>query len=236
LSIGTLLIFTLLHKNRIFFTSYLYYLTTKHCGMTNICLDLYSLITVKISHICYSFLGNPTINNLSQYRDSSWNRAWTIRNTTDGCSADGTRIALADSGDGIEPNFSSEVAQKSVLRIYNEIQWTEEILAKLNTFEDRPVATFYEKLFQSQINYAILKTADNYENNKYKDALQSSFYYLHNARDTYRSNAEVMNKNLLLRFIEVHALVMVPIIPHFAECIWKLLKKVTIIGYSFNSM
>jgi leucyl-tRNA synthetase len=59
--------------------------------------------------------------------------------------------------------------------------------------------------------------------------LLSGFFDLQAARDNYRVNVgsiENMNKDLILRFIEVQAMVMVPITPHFSEYMWKLLCKV----------
>jgi leucyl-tRNA synthetase len=64
----------------------------------------------------------------------------------------------------------------------------------------------------------------------YREALKSGFYDLQSARDNYRVNVQdnKMHQDLILRFIEVQALLMYPITPHMSEHIWKLLKKVNV--------
>jgi leucyl-tRNA synthetase len=61
----------------------------------------------------------------------------------------------------------------------------------------------------------------------FRAALQTGFYKLQAARDAYRTNVgnEGMNKDLILRFIEVQAILMAPIIPHFSEYLWTKLGK-----------
>jgi len=82
-------------------------------------------------------------------------------------------------------------------------------------------------VFASDINKSIIQTESFYESTNYRDALQSGFHYLQTARDNYRYlvGKKGMKKDLVLRFIEVQAIIMAPIIPHFSECIWKLLGK-----------
>jgi len=54
--------------------------------------------------------------------------------------------------------------------------------------------------------------------------LRTGFFELQVARDTYRFNVgQQMNKQLVMRFIEVQALLLCPITPHWSEHIWKLL-------------
>ena len=65
----------------------------------------------------------------------------------------------------------------------------------------------------------------------YREALKTGFFDLQAARDRYREltappTGEQMHRDLLLRFIEVQALLLAPIAPHFSEYVWtKLLKK-----------
>jgi leucyl-tRNA synthetase len=61
----------------------------------------------------------------------------------------------------------------------------------------------------------------------FREALRTGFYELQGARDAYRTNvgSEGMNKDLIMRFIEVQAVLMAPIIPHFSEYVWTKLGK-----------
>ncbi len=61
----------------------------------------------------------------------------------------------------------------------------------------------------------------------YSLAYSIGFFELQSARDHYRTvtESQEMHRDLALRFIEVQALLIAPICPHFAEKLWKLLKK-----------
>lgn len=81
----------------------------------------------------------------------------------------------------------------------------------------------------SEINLKIHETDDNYQRMLFKEALRTGFYELQASRDKYRELAltEGMNKDLVIRFIEVQAVLLSPICPHVAEHVWELLGKVS---------
>ena len=63
----------------------------------------------------------------------------------------------------------------------------------------------------------------------YREALKHGFYELQSTRDWYREATiqEGMHRDLILRWIEVQALLLSPIAPHWCEYVWqKLLEKV----------
>ncbi len=67
----------------------------------------------------------------------------------------------------------------------------------------------------------------------YKLALKTSLYDFTSARDFYREITAAagveMHRHLVLRYIELQALLLTPIAPHWAEYIWlEVLKKVCI--------
>jgi leucyl-tRNA synthetase len=79
----------------------------------------------------------------------------------------------------------------------------------------------------SEINMKIQETKENFENMLFKEALRTGFFEFQATRDKYRElNLDGMHINLILRFIEVQALLLSPICPHVAEHVWKLLGKV----------
>lgn len=142
-------------------------------------------------------------------------------------SADGTRLCLADAGDSVEDaNFVESMADAGILRLYTFIEWVKEVLANTNSFRSGPADTFNDKVFDSEINLKIMETKDNYENMLFKEALRTGFFELQAARDKYRELClEGMHLALILRFIEVQALLLSPICPHVAEHVWSLLGK-----------
>ena len=67
----------------------------------------------------------------------------------------------------------------------------------------------------------------------YRLALKSALYDFSGARDFYREVTAAMgigmHRDLILRYIELQALLIAPIAPHWAEYIWlEVLKKVSI--------
>jgi leucyl-tRNA synthetase len=66
----------------------------------------------------------------------------------------------------------------------------------------------------------------------YYEAVKFAFHELTNAKDRYVLASTTlntpMNKKILERYLEVQAVLMAPIIPHFSEHVWRdLLKKVS---------
>lgn len=67
----------------------------------------------------------------------------------------------------------------------------------------------------------------------FKSALKSAFYDLTAARDFYRESCKAagisMHRSLVVQYVEVQALLLSPIAPHWADYIWQeVLKKVSI--------
>lgn len=144
-------------------------------------------------------------------------------------SADGMRMCLADAGDGVEDaNFDEKMANSEVLRLYAMVDWTKEMIETRQTMRKGPPATFFDKIFESEINRSIERTKKNYQQMLYKEALLTGFFELQTARDQYREfETSGLNEELVFRFIEIQALVLSPICPHSSEYIWKLLGKVS---------
>lgn len=68
--------------------------------------------------------------------------------------------------------------------------------------------------------------------------MKTGFFDLQTFRDQYQDivGYENMNAELVRRFIEVQALLITPIAPHFAEYVWKLLGKVLVFCFEVSSL
>lgn len=78
------------------------------------------------------------------------------------------------------------------------------------------------------MNKKIVETDEFFKKLLFKEALKSGFFELQAARDKYRELClNGMHLDLVLRFIEVQALLLSPICPHVAEHVWSLLDKVS---------
>ncbi|CAG8028116.1 unnamed protein product [Penicillium salamii] len=154
----------------------------------------------------------------------------TLKDSIDKFGADATRIAFADAGDSIEDaNFEESVANSNILRLYTLKDWIEEV-AKDETLRTGPADAFADKLFNNELSSLVLETQKHYQNTDFKLALKSGLYDFTSARDSYREAATSagvgMHRDIVMRYIELQALILCPIIPHWAEYIWlEVLKK-----------
>lgn len=77
------------------------------------------------------------------------------------------------------------------------------------------------------MNLKIKESGDYYEKMLFKEALRTAFFEMQAIRDKYRELClDGMHIDLILKFIEVQAIILSPICPHVAEHVWKLLGKV----------
>ncbi|KAL9089126.1 MAG: hypothetical protein Q9165_005939 [Trypethelium subeluteriae] len=170
--------------------------------------------------------------------------------------ADATRVALADAGDGVEDaNFEESVADTTILRLFELRKWCEEIVleARLISSSEEYVHVrdnerikntdviqrngpkgFWDELFENELNGLVRETIQHYEAAWYKSALKSGFYDFTGARDFYRSSCRAadigMHQDFTRRYVELQALMLAPVAPHWAEYIWlEVLKKPTTI-------
>ncbi|CED82372.1 leucine-trna ligase [Phaffia rhodozyma] len=137
--------------------------------------------------------------------------------------ADATRLTLADAGDGIEDaNFEELTANSAIQRLYTQLAWIEETLANKSALRTGPKDSYWDKVFEEEMNDLAAKTKDAYEKTWYKEALQYGYYGMDNARRSYTEmTSDVgMHYDVLLECIRYTALLVTPIIPHFADHLW----------------
>lgn len=144
--------------------------------------------------------------------------------------ADASRIALADAGDSFEDaNFDESNANAAILRLYVLKEWAEEVTSNIDSFRTGPKDSFFDQAFDNEMNELIAQTKANFDNALYKGALKSGLFDFQASRDYYRdstASGKGMHRDLVLRYIETQALLLVPIAPHFAEYMWReILKK-----------
>ncbi|KAH9256636.1 leucine-tRNA ligase [Batrachochytrium salamandrivorans] len=145
-----------------------------------------------------------------------------------GWTADATRVALADGGDGLDDaNFSSDVADNAVMRLFSELRFAVDALAEDEIQEDvvSPILQFHQDLFDADMDVAIELVGMGYESMRYRDALKDAFFVLPDARDRYRKACALLgkrpNKQYMIRFVQVFAQLLAPICPHYSENVWR---------------
>uniref|UniRef100_A0A915I6H1 leucine--tRNA ligase n=1 Tax=Romanomermis culicivorax TaxID=13658 RepID=A0A915I6H1_ROMCU len=170
--------------------------------------------------------GHLLLNN--EKMSKSTGNFLTLHEAVEKYSADGMRLTLADAGDGVEDaNFMETMADAGVLRLYNLISWTKNILNDIQNNSLRSGVTdqlFCDQIFANDINYAIEQSRKAYESMFFKDAAKAALFELQTARDKYREwSLDKMHKDLILRYIRIQALLILPICPHLSENIWEML-------------
>ncbi|KAL1297937.1 hypothetical protein AAFC00_006450 [Neodothiora populina] len=170
----------------------------------------------------------------------------TLHDAVEKFGADATRVALADAGDGIEDaNFEESVANSSILKLFELKKWCEEMVLEARLLKDGETYAevsknerhknndsiqrtgekgFWDKIFENELNGLVEETRKQYEETNYKAALKSGFYDFTGARDFYREATKAagigMHADLTKRYIELQALMITVIAPHWAEYIW----------------
>ncbi|KAI1818353.1 leucyl-tRNA synthetase [Poronia punctata] len=148
----------------------------------------------------------------------------TLRDAVEKYGADATRISLADGGDGIEDaNLEETVANATILRLYELRKWCQESVndSNLRTGE----LGLFDKLFLNEMNILVAHTKSFYEDTSFKLALKAGFYDFIASRDWYRDITKAvgisMHHDLVKRYVELQALLLAPIAPHFSEYLYR---------------
>jgi len=151
----------------------------------------------------------------------------TLKSAIGKFSADGMRLALADAGDTIEDaNFVEKTADSGLLRLYTLIEWVKEMIELKESLRSGPMNEFNDQVFLSEINLTINKTEEAFEKMQFREGLKSGLYEFQTVRDKYRElSIDGMHIDVVMKYIEVQALLLSPICPHVSEHIWSLLGK-----------
>lgn len=142
--------------------------------------------------------------------------------------ADATRFALADAGDTVEDaNFEDSTANAAILRLHTLLDWIEEQTSKADTLRTGEF-NFFDKIFDNEMNKLLEITQAAYDATYYREVLKNGAYEFQAAKDAYQlaCTDSVMHKDLVMRYIELQALFLSPITPHWSEYVWgTVLKK-----------
>lgn len=149
----------------------------------------------------------------------------TLHDMVEKYGADASRIALADAGDGVtDANLEEDVADNNILRLFTLREWMEETMSGQEELRTGAANSFQDALFGNEMNTLAQEAMDQYAQSNYKLALKAALYELTSARDFYREACAAanikMHKDLVLRYVELQALLMAVIAPHWSEHIW----------------
>ncbi|SIO73658.1 leucyl-tRNA synthetase [Babesia microti strain RI] len=151
----------------------------------------------------------------------------TIEECIDKYTADGMRVALADAGDTIDDaNFSNDTANSALLKLYTLIQICKEFVESTEYRKDDAILD-YDKAFVNHMKILANKAKDAYSKFCYRDALKYSYYEMTSLIHKYKlqSGTSLMNREIVLQYLDTLAKILSPICPHTCEYIWRDLLK-----------
>jgi leucyl-tRNA synthetase len=145
--------------------------------------------------------------------------------------ADATRFALADAGDGLEDaNFDRSVANQAVSYLFVEEEWCRGILQEFHASNEKlelSELSFLEKAFLNEIDFLVAEARGDFLRLNFREGLHHSWYDMIINRDIYRDWSQKcsrkMNLSVLFRFISCLSLMIQPICPHWSEVIHETL-------------
>ena len=172
----------------------------------------------------------------------------TLKDAVDKFGADATRTAMADAGDGVDDaNFDESVANSNILRLYELRMWCESVirdarlLASHESYSEvkekerhknndailrqGDAKLFWDEVFENEMRGLVTEAAKEYERTDYKAAMKNALYDFISARDFYREATKAagvgMHVDLVRRYIELQALMIAVVTPHWSEHVWK---------------
>jgi leucyl-tRNA synthetase len=153
---------------------------------------------------------------------------------------------LCEAGDGLEDgNLLEKTADDAILILFNELEWIKDNFASSSSLRCGELS-WNDMVFMDEIDSIVMEAEKAYDNMLYREvyklcfhSLSKGFIFITLARDEYRKATtgqglpikdeifEGMHRELLIRFVEVQALVLSPITPHWSDHLWRnILRKV----------
>lgn len=164
--------------------------------------------------------GHLMLNNAKMSKSTG--NFLTLQQIVEKFGADASRIALADAGDSVEDaNFDESNANAAILRLTTLKEWCEEIKQSQDSLRTGEFTSFFDAAFDNEMNNLVEQAYEQYSLTNYKSALKYGLFDFQSARDYYRDSVGSMHKDLVLKYIELQALLLAPIAPHFAEYLYK---------------
>jgi len=135
-----------------------------------------------------------------------------------------------------DANFSRDTVNAAILQLFVEEEWIRWILqerkeGKLRKPSDpaSSAAEYFDQAFENQVNRLVEGAKEQFLKMAFRDGMQFCWYKLLIARDQYRDWAKVtggsLREDLVINYIEMLAVILSPICPHWCEHVWELLEK-----------
>jgi leucyl-tRNA synthetase len=96
----------------------------------------------------------------------------TLVDSVDMYSADGMRFVLANCGDSVaDANFDEKESNAVILDLFSLYKFVEETQGKLESYPDRAPESLFDRVFDNQMNRAVIETERDYEQTNFHQAV-----------------------------------------------------------------
>merc|ERR1711963_303878 len=113
----------------------------------------------------------------SEKMSKSTGNFMTLSEAIDRFSADGMRLALADSGDSVEDaNFVENVAEAGILGLFTFIEWVKDMLDTNTNLRAGTDLGFHDRVFKNEMNKLMKATDENFSKMLFREALRTGFF------------------------------------------------------------
>eukprot|EP00672_Neobodo_designis_P025255 CAMPEP_0174827934 /NCGR_PEP_ID=MMETSP1114-20130205/1019_1 /TAXON_ID=312471 /ORGANISM="Neobodo designis, Strain CCAP 1951/1" /LENGTH=1081 /DNA_ID=CAMNT_0016061621 /DNA_START=32 /DNA_END=3277 /DNA_ORIENTATION=- len=136
--------------------------------------------------------------------------------------ADGSRMALADSGDSLDDaNFVTDNASGMILKLNAFINFVESRKKSLDTFRTGELNLF-DRIMMNALNSAITKTDSFYQKMSFRSALNAVFFELQAEEVQYELQCanDGPHRDVMAKYLDAVVVMLMPIIPHTVEHLW----------------
>lgn len=190
-----------------------------------------ALLGSKLTPLDFRVNGYIQINN--QKMSKSQGNFITIAEAIQKFGVDATRFTLADAGDDptSDANFNTSTAISIKGKLERKLERTKKYIElcnndRLNNDNNDLTTDRFSDFFKNRCGMCIEKTKEAYEQMRLKDVCYWAYFELEKYKKQYEMFAgENTDRNLMLRYTKDQALLLYPIIPHFAKTIINLIDK-----------
>lgn len=118
-----------------------------------------------------------------------------------------------------------KTADSAILRLHSEKEWFAQMAAENTQGKLRTgPRNWADDVFYQEIIKLVSECKAAYDGMLFREALKLGFYDLQNARNEYRkavaAGGVAMHAQVVEKFMQVQALVLAPITPHFSDYLW----------------
>jgi len=147
--------------------------------------------------------------------------------------ADGARMAFADSGDSLDDaNFVTDIAEGMILKLTAFIDFVKNRFEKLDSFRAGE-PNLFDQILTNALNSAITRSEEFYANMAFRQALNLIFFELQGEAQKYELQCADLgpHRDVMRKYLEAVTVMLMPIVPHTSEHLWS-----TVMGHKDSVM